>query len=189
MGSREICWPHAPVHQLPEGGTFFVTAARYRKAPLFRGRQRLEVLHRGLLKVANDFGWHLEVWAVFANHYHFIAHSPETDGGPAGLPKMIGTLHCKTAQWINRLDNTPNRMVWFNYLDTNLTFRSSYLVRLNYVHHNAVKHGRVPVANQYPWCSAAWFENTASQAMVESIYRFNIDKVAIDDGFAVPGEW
>ena len=27
--------------------------------------------------VAHEFGWQLEAWAVFSNHYHFVGHSPE----------------------------------------------------------------------------------------------------------------
>jgi len=54
---------------------------------------------------------------------------------------------------------------------------------LNYVHQNPVKHGLVPVANQYRWCSAAWFERTASTAQVKSIYRFKVDQVRVRDDF------
>jgi putative transposase len=66
---------------------------------------------------------------------------------------------------------------------------SDYLARLNYVHQNPVRHGLVPVANQYPWCSAAWFERTASEAMVKSIYLFKIDQVRVMDDFDVAPEW
>jgi putative transposase len=52
-----------------------------------------------------------------------------------------------------------------------------------------VKHGLVPVANQYPWCSAAWFERTASASMVNSIYRFKIDRVQVKDDFEPAPEW
>lgn len=62
-------------------------------------------------------------------------------------------------------------------------FQRSYFARLNYVHQNAVKHGLVPVANQYPWCSAAWFERSASPAIIESIYRFKVDQVQVYDPF------
>jgi putative transposase len=70
-----------------------------------------------------------------------------------------------------------------------LTYQRSYLARLNYVHQNAVKHGLVPVANQYPWCSAAWFEREASPAMVKAIYRFKVDQVKVYDDFEPEGEW
>ena len=177
-------WPHAPAHQLAESGTFFVTAATYLKAHHFRARSRLDVLHRGLLTVARDFGWQLEAWAVFSNHYHFIAHSPPDAPDAASMSQMLGVLHTKTSGWVNRLDRTPGCQVWHSFRESKLTYQKSYLARLNYVHQNAVKHGLVPVANQYPWCSARWFEGAASPAMVESIYRFKTDKVSVEDDFA-----
>ena len=182
-------WPHAPLHQLSQRATYFVTAGTYLKVHHFRSRQRLRVLHRGLLTVARDFGWHFEAWAVFSNHYHFVAHSPATAPDASSLPEMLSVLHTKTAGWINRLDCAPGRKIWHNYRETRLTYQRSYLTRLNYVHQNPVRHGLVPVANQYPWCSAAWFERTASAAMVKSIYRFKTNAVKVDDEFEVAGEW
>ena len=158
----ETPWPHAPTHRLAEGGTYFVTASTYLKAHHFRGSERLRVLHRGLLTVARDFHWQLEAWAVFSNHYHFIGHSPPDAPDASNLSDMLSVLHVKTARWVNRLDRTPQRQVWFNFRETRLTYPRSYFARLNYTHQNPVKHGLVPVANQYPWCSAAWFERTAS---------------------------
>ena len=64
-----------------------------------------------------------------------------------------------------------------------MTFEKSYLARLNYVHQNPVKHGLVPVATQYRWCSASWFERTAAPAQVRTVYRFKTDKVRVLDDF------
>jgi len=50
-----------------------VTAGTYQKQHHFTGRKRIEVLHRGLLAVAHEFALRLEAWAVFSNHYHFVA--------------------------------------------------------------------------------------------------------------------
>jgi len=78
---HKTLWPHAPLHQLSESGTYFVTVGVYHKEHYFRGADRLRVLHRGLLITARDFGWQLEAWTVFSNHYHFIAHSPTDEDG------------------------------------------------------------------------------------------------------------
>jgi hypothetical protein len=102
--------------------------------------------------VAREFGCQLEAWSVFANHYRVIARSPATKDDASSLSDMLSVLHVKTAEWINTLDKTPGRQIWFNFRDTRLTHQRSYLARLNYVHQNAVKHGLVPVANQYPRC-------------------------------------
>ncbi|MBK6316495.1 MAG: transposase [Blastocatellia bacterium] len=177
-------WPHAPEHRLSEGGTFIVTAGTYCKLPHFRNPERLDVLERGLLKVAAEFEWRLEAWAVFSNHYHFVGHTTEAEN----LSRMLGVLHAKLADWVNRLDGTPGRRVWHNFWETRLTHERSYLARLNYVHQNAVKHGLVDVATQYRWCSAAWFEQTASRAQVRSVYRFRTNRIHMLDDFDVETE-
>jgi putative transposase len=189
MPDDNVPWPHAPTHQLASSGTYFVTASTYLKLHHFRGAERLQVLHRGLLKLTAQFGWRLEAWAVFSNHYHFVAHSPSDEPTAESLPLMLGELHKRTALWVNRLDGIPGRQVWFNYRETRLTFQRSYLTRLNYVHQNPVKHRLVPVANRYPWCSARWFERTASAAQVMSIYRFKLDQVSVFDEFTPHADW
>jgi putative transposase len=143
--AEEFSWPHAPRHQLSSSGTYFLTAGTYKKQHFFRGPERLRVLHRGPLSVTNEFGWHLEAWAVFSNHYHFVAHSPENEPNAESLSPMLGKLHEKTGKWVNRLDASLERQVWHNFWETRLTCEKSYLARLNYVHQNPVKH---------VWCSS-----------------------------------
>ena len=109
------------MHELSVKGTYFVTASTYRKAHYLRGADRLRVLHRGLLSVAQNYGWLLEAWAVFSNHYHFIARSPSDAPDASNLSEMLSTLHVKTAEWVNKLDCTPGRQVWFNYRETRIT--------------------------------------------------------------------
>ena len=173
-------WPHAPVHRLGTSGTYFVTASTYKRLSLFRSPDRLSFLENCLLGLAEDYGWQLEAWAVLPNHYHFVAHSP-TDAGT--LRTFLSHLHTTSARQINGIDGQPGRKVWHNFWDTLLTYEKSYLARLNYVHQNAVKHGLVPVANQWRWCSAAWFERTASPAQIKTVYSFKTDKMNVFDPF------
>ena len=182
MSAADIPWPHAPPHRLGQAGTYFVTGSTYQKAHHFRGRDRLAVLHRGLLKMAESYGWQLEPWAAFSNHYHFVAHSPPSSAET--LRPMLSLLHELTAKWVNKLDITPGRKVWHNFRDTRLTIQPSYLARLKYVHHNAVHHGLVPIANQYRFCSAGWFERSATPAQIKTIYGLKVDKLNVPDDFA-----
>ena len=160
-----------------------VTAGTYHKEHFFRGAQLLGVLHRGLLAVAYEFGWHLEAWAIFSNHYHFVGHSPYDEDDAASLTNMLAKLHKKTAKWVNGLDHATGRQVWHNFWETKLTYQKSYLARLNYVHQNPVKHGLVRVAKQYPWCSARWFERSVRPAERQTIYAFKIDRLRVYDEY------
>ncbi len=144
-------WPHAPIHRLDEHGTYFNTAGTLHKEHWFRGPERLDLLETALLRIMKEAGWRLEAWAVFSNHYHFVAHS---EPGSQNLRAVLKRLHGETSRDVNLLDGTLGRTVWHNFWEVRLTFERSYLARLNYVHQNAVKHGLVPIANQYRWCSA-----------------------------------
>lgn len=173
-------WPHAPVHKLTEHGVYFVTAGTLHKEHLFRGDERLALLEFELLTKANLYHWQVEAWAAFSNHYHFVARGcPDS----MDLGKLLKHLHSDTARELNRMDGTLGRKVWHNFRDTKLTYERSYLARLNYVHQNAVHHRLVPVANQYRWCSAAWFERVATPAMVQTIYGFKTDRLEVEDDF------
>lgn len=182
-------WPHAPMHCLSGRGTYIVTAGTYKKEHVFSEPKRLDVLHRGLLAVAYEFGWQLEAWAVFSNHYHFVGHSPEDRDDAESLSRMLSKLHEKTAKWTNDLDRANGRQVWHNFWETKLTYEKSYLARLNYVHQNPVKHGLVSMAKQYPWCSAAWFERIARPAQVRTIYAFKIDRLRVYDEYVPEIDW
>jgi putative transposase len=182
--SASTPWPHAPLHRLAEAGTFMVTAGTYQKEPFVEGEERLKGLHGGLLKYAAKHDWRLEAWAMFPNHYHFIGHSPEGhDEGAECLRRFLTDFHQHAAAWVNRLDVKIGRKVWHNFWETRLTYEKSFLARLNYVHQNAVKHCLVPVANQYPWCSAAWFERTATLAQIKTVYSFKTDRIRIADDY------
>ena len=173
-------WPHAPVHRLADNAVYFVTASTLHQQHLFDAPARRDLLERLVLSFAQKFGWQLEAWAVFANHYHLVARGNQDS---KNLGEFLHDLHGVSAHDLNELDGVRGRQVWFNFRDTKLTLQHSYLARLNYVHQNAVKHKLVAVANQYPWCSAAWFERVASPAQVRTIYGFKIDRVNVADDF------
>lgn len=177
---HSIPWPHAPTHRLAETGVFMVTAGTYCKHKLFSDDRRLNMLHKALLTIADEYGWRLEAWAVMANHYHFVAHAPID---ASTLVPFLRELHSRTAVALNKHDGLSGRQVWHNYWETRLTHEPSYLARLNYVHQNPVKHELVAVASQYPWCSAAWFENTATPAQVKTIYAFKTDRLNVRDDY------
>jgi putative transposase len=75
-------------------------------------------LQRGLFTLSAQLDWRLEAWAVFSNHYHFVAHSPETGQTAETLTQLLRILHVPTAEWVNKLDGTPGRWRDFGYAFT-----------------------------------------------------------------------
>jgi putative transposase len=172
-------WPHGPTHWLFESGVYMVTAGTYRKIRHLNSPERLDFFLESLFHCASEFDWNLRAWTVLPNHYHFVANSSQ----PKTLRKFLGKLHMQTAKQLNLWDNMPGRKVWFQFWESHITFERSYLARLNYVHHNPTRHGVVPLAQTYRWCSASWFERNASPAFVDTVKSFKIDRVQVPDDF------
>ncbi len=173
-------WPHAPLHRLELNGTYIVTAGTYQKQHFFQAPESLTFLHDTLLLLAKEFGWLMQAWSVFSNHYHFLAISPSN---PGNLKIFIKQLHTITARYINSRDDTPRRKVWFQYWDTRITHDGSYLARLHYVKQNPVKHNLVANACNYEWCSASWFEQNSDKAFRLAVDALNVDAVNVFDEF------
>lgn len=139
-------WPHAPVHAFSETGTYMVTGATLKNALFFKKEEEFDLLQNSLLELAELYHWQLVAWAIFSNHYHFIAKSDEKS---ASLGKFIKHFHASSAIKLNASHGTSGRKVWYQFWDTKITYQKSYLVRLNYVMQNPVRHKLVPMANQY----------------------------------------
>ena len=142
-----------------------MTAGTYRKVPHLNSPQRLDFVQTSLFEYAKEFGWNLRAWAVLTNHYHFVAASPPN---PRTLREFLGKLHMQTAKQLN-------------FWDSHITFERSYLARLNYVHCNPARHRIVPLAENYKWCSAAWFAQNAPPAFVKTVKSFKTDRVNVPD--------
>jgi len=174
-------WPHAPVHFTNECGAYMVTAATYYKQPIFRSEKKLQFLHDTLLYKTAEAGWSLHAWAVFPNHYHFIATSPDH---PENLTVLIKSIHGITSKHVNDEDGSKGRTVWFQYWDSRISYQKSYYARLNYVHNNPVHHGVVDNALKYKWCSAAWFEKTFDVSFQKKVSSFKKNRIKVPDDFS-----
>jgi len=159
---------------------YMVTAGTHQKIHFFEGPERLQTLQGILFEVADAYDWMLQAWAVFPNHYHFIAQSP---ADARTLKPMIQRLHSQSARVVNTLDKTLGRRIWYQYWDTCITYEQSYYARLNYVHNNAVKHGLVEAAEQYPFCSAIWFKENTEVCFRQKVESIPYKRVNIRDDF------
>jgi putative transposase len=161
-----------------------VTCGTYLKVHHFRGTERPNFLCDALLGRGVEYGWNLQAWAMFSNHYHFVALvSPQS----RPLTAFLGTFHSDTALAANGWDGMQGRQVWYQYWESKLTFQKSYCARLSYVHRNAVHHKLVLEPSLYPWCSAGWFQRRATFPFFKSIMKFGIDRLNVPDEYDVDG--
>ena len=179
--TNRVSWHHAPLHLFEPNCNYMLTAATLHKEHHFRGADRLRYLESLLLEVYSEKGWEIRAWAVFSNHYHLIVRSPQD---ACGLSSVVQRIHSQSSRWVNQLDGAPGRQVWFQYRDKCLTFEKSYFARLNYVTQNAVKHGLVERAVDYPFCSASYYEQNYSSAILRRLSSYKHDRVEEQDEYA-----
>ena len=155
---KPTTWHHAPPHLFVPNCPYLITVGTLHKVHYFATQQRREMLQRVILDTFEEYGWQVEAWAVMSNHYHVVGVSP-TDVERTSM--MFRKIHGNSAPSANELDVTPGRRVWFQDWDTCLNSERERLSRFNYVVHNAVHHGLVNDARDYPTCSApAWYAHT-----------------------------
>ena len=169
---------HAPGHLFIPRASYMITASTYRNEHYFDTGARLRNLTDNLLKIAARWGWKLDAWSVFPNHYHFVATAPED---PLTLTRLIRTLHSITAKFVNKLDRMRARRVWHNYWDTCITREQAYLARLKYVHLNSVRHGLVENPEDYPYCSYSWFIETQPSWLCKKVLGTAIDMLELEE--------
>jgi len=133
-----------------------------------------------LFQLAKKYEVQLQAWAIMSNHYHFIGVVPSQ---PDSLGQFIRHLHSASAVRINREDNAPRRKVWYQYWDKLISFNRSYLARLNYVNNNPVHHRVIDNAENYHWCSAAWFKTNMDRAFTQTVASFKMDQLNVHDDF------
>ena len=180
MNTEISAWRHSLLHLFIPNSNYIVTASTYKKEHIFLGDKNLSLLQNVLFKVIDAYEWELQAWALFSNHYHFIATAPK-DAHTS--KKLLQRLNSQSAREVNNYTGSPGRKVWFPYWDSCLTYENSYYARLNYVHNNPVRHGLVQDADLYPFCSASWFKKNAEVSYIRNIESFPYDKIDVPDDF------
>ncbi len=172
-------WPHAPPHRILENGSYIITAGTYKKEHLFSSSNKLDMLYEQMLIIGECNNINFNAWALMSNHYHVIISVNE----PGDFKKFINSFHRQTAILLNKIDDQKGRKVWYNYWDTKLTYEKSYYSRLNYVNENPVHHNLVQKAEDYRWCSEAYFKYKLDSVFYKTVKSFKYDNIRVFDKF------
>jgi len=140
---------HSPPH--PEGDVstrFLLTGACFEHRPILSTEARRIEWSEKLLERIDQAGGEPHAWIVLPNHWHVLATIRLNAFRP-----LIAKLNNGTSTQFNREDNRPGRKVWHQYSDRRIRNQQHYFASLNYVHANAVKHGYVEKAQDWPHSS------------------------------------
>jgi len=138
---------HRPAHLLLDNMPYFITASTHKKRPLLNDAIKSQLI----LLMQEEFKncqWRFEHWVVLNNHYHIMVHSHKGEY----LPKIIGRIYFKSGQLIRKIVSDCEH-IWWNYWDYCQRNEKDYLIRLNYLFNNPIKHGYVENLHDYYFSS------------------------------------
>jgi putative transposase len=139
--SRKVAWHSPPRFEYDGNLTFIVTAACYEhKAIIGTSTKRLAEFEASIIEICNEFEINLFAWCILPNHYHLLLKTNEIK---EFQHKGLGKLHGQTSYNWNKTDNQTGRKVWYRSFERQISSTRHFWASLNYIHHNATKHGYV----------------------------------------------
>ncbi|MGK5094311.1 transposase [Deltaproteobacteria bacterium TL4] len=165
---KEVPW-HSPPHWKQEGEmTFIITASCYEHSPIIgKNRHRMLECESSVLQVSHSWSSKVFAWCILPNHYHLLVQTGQ-------IKKLLGELgqfHGRSSFRWNGEDAQRGRKVWYRSTDRFIRSDDHFFATLNYVNHNAVKHGYVAKWQDWPFSSAKSFLEEIGHAKAEEIWR------------------
>jgi len=172
---------HRPPHVHLDDMRYFITGSTFGKKCLWNTKAKLDRLAFLLREISGRYNIDLYAWVVLPNHYHLLL---KTSYGK-DLVKFFRKLHSDSANYLNRLENTPSRRVWYQYWDRCIRNERDFWVRFNYIHQNAVKHNWVQKMGYYEFSSyKEYLEKNGTEWMINCFEQYPIiDFTTEEDNF------
>lgn len=141
--------PHQPPHPVRGSGSYLVTVACYEHRHHLDSPERRQETLDALFEEFLLEGTQVLAWSVLTNHYHILVETAELDL----VGRILRRVHGRTARQWNLENGRQGRKVWYRYTDRAIRSERHYYATVNYIHYNAVKHGLVATAYDWPWSS------------------------------------
>lgn len=138
-----------PPHIYQDETIYFITARTKDRVDIFNTQEKCSLFFDVFERSLKKFGFEAIGWVLNTNHYHILVKV--SDGSM--LWRFIQNLHSNLARVINKLDRSEGRQIWYQYWDRCVRSERDLYTRLNYIHHNPVKHGLALSTDDYEWSS------------------------------------
>ena len=141
-----------PLHEPPRSlgqSNFIITAATYEHRNIFLNESNLEGFYARTLESLLRLDFQPIAWVFLPNHYHILLPIKDMKK----LSECIRKLHSMSSAFMNRLDHTLGRKVWYSFSDRKMRNEWHMQASIHYIHYNPVKHGWITDPQQWPWSS------------------------------------
>ncbi len=143
-------------NRVPGGTYFFTINLRDRSSDLLI--TQIDALRTAVRQVAAKSPFHIDAWVVLPEHMHCVWTLPENDLDYSGRWRAIKMGFSKSLPAVERrssvMINRGERGIWQNrFWEHTIRDDRDYAAHMDYTHFNAVKHGLVQNAADWPYSS------------------------------------
>ncbi len=155
-----------PPHIYQDNKFYFITAKTFENRRFFNTLAKKSMFVQSLRTAVKRFSFELIAWVFLDQHYHMIIN--------VGLGKQLGrcinNLHANSSRLLNKLENKDGRKIWYQYWDRCIRSERDFWTRINYIHHNPVKHGYAVKMEDYPFSSYSSYIETRGKDWMDSCF-------------------
>jgi len=171
-----------PPHIYLNETIYFITAKTFFKTKFFNTDSKKKLLARILNEMAIKFKIAVYGWVILSDHYHLLIGTKNKEA----LIKFIKNFHGKSAFLLNKFNNL-NKLrspkIWDNYWDRCIRNEKDFYTRLNYIHHNPIKHGYEKRMESYNFSSYHHYIKKYGQAWLNDCFgRYPIVDFTPEEG-------
>ncbi len=160
---------HNPTHFFVDDTPYFITAATYNKLALLKDPQLKELLLTCIKSAFERYEWELHHWVILDNHYHLLGKSRNGQN----LTKIIREIHSVSGFHIKKTTQAQ-QSVWWNYWDYCPRNEEDYLIHLNYLFNNPIKHQYVDNLTDYSFSSFhSYVESQGRETVVKQFKEYS----------------
>ncbi|HNR30007.1 MAG TPA: hypothetical protein PKI11_03875 [Candidatus Hydrogenedentes bacterium] len=148
-------WPwHSPPHVNLGPGAYLISASCFEhRAIIGESPERMAIFEDALCEMLYQHARAVYAWCVLPNHYHALVET----AGVEDVAWQLGRLHGRCSRFWNLEEGCVGRKTWFNCTNRAMRDDRHFWATMNYVQHNAVKHGYVDRWEEWPYSSARGF--------------------------------
>lgn len=139
---------NTPAHLLLDDTDYFVTGAIYQKRSLLKDSKIKDHLLDLMQTYFTQYHWELHHWVILDNHYHILGRSRKG----LDLTTIFRSVHSRSAIFIRQSTDCA-KPVWWNFWDYCPRHEVDYMIRLNYLLMNPIKHKYVTDLQHWPFSS------------------------------------
>ena len=167
-----------------KGGCYFFTVNLLERHDNQLLTRQINLLREAVKQVKSQNPFHIDGWVVLPEHMHFIITLPPGDDDYSTRIRLIKTYFSKKLSKTGRRSavrqKRGERGIWQRrYWEHSIRDEADYVVHMDYLHYNPVKHGHVEQVKDWPYST---FHHLVQREIYPECWGGDVQELEVGEG-------